>query len=617
MNKKLLPLFLLAGLIVSCGPTSNPSGPVSGGDEPTTETSVPNSPYTVKISAIGKTTIQVTKTVTLRTSVTNTTQKDVTWSSLNPEIASVSEKGVVTGLKAGVATIKATLDIDPNAFATIDITVEDAAKPTEIVLSGNEGITVGWVGETLQLNAKALPEEASSVVTWTSTDDSIAKVSETGLVEFLSKGEVVISAISAADPTISAEAYFMVKYGTFDTARGSQKWDFSNQGENVDPYIEISASNPDDSAGFHSAWYAHEKSTKFYATATFKVHELTKNTWDWQGFGLGSGISDGDSRFFTYSPHSPIQTNNNFNKIILRDRPESWGSLTNRTQQWGIRGLNQILLEDEVKISMLRDGNNYYYLINDEVYWFDINDKYDGIDTAPYVCTYDIPVKVTDFEYTTDASRIDTYLSSAEYQKTFYPSNNFVKYESDAKFSFTSTQLINKDHRVASLGDKGFVVKNFEVEFDVSDMTFNNEVSSNRGLTVNFSRYDNADVVDSICIGPSAWQDNDRAIVGRFQKWAWPQSYASEAGVSDWFETTDTVKADGGEKSHVKITRYIENEISWFTLEIDGTSFSFPESKNGKYNAPRSTYLGGYLVWLGGEYTSCSIENFVFKSNVQ
>ena len=63
------------------------------------------SQYVMKITAIGSTTIQVDKTLTLRTQVTGTNQKDVTWSSLNPEIATVSEKGVVTGVSAGEAKI--------------------------------------------------------------------------------------------------------------------------------------------------------------------------------------------------------------------------------------------------------------------------------------------------------------------------------------------------------------------------------------------------------------------------------------------------------------------------------------------------------------------------------
>ena len=160
MKSKILPILLLAGLVVSCGPSGDPSTPTTGGSEPTSGPSV-ESPYTIKITAIGSTTIQVTKTLTLRTTVSGTTQKDVTWSSENPEIATVTEKGVVTGVGAGVATIKATLNIDPNCVATIKVTVEEAAKPTSITITGNENTAIGWVGEALQLSATAEPAEAS------------------------------------------------------------------------------------------------------------------------------------------------------------------------------------------------------------------------------------------------------------------------------------------------------------------------------------------------------------------------------------------------------------------------------------------------------------------------
>ena len=101
MKSKILPILLLAGLVVSCGPSGDPSTPTTSGNEPTSGPSV-ESPYTIKITAIGSTTIQVTKTLTLRTTVSGTTQKDVTWSSENPEIATVSDRGVVTGVGAGL-----------------------------------------------------------------------------------------------------------------------------------------------------------------------------------------------------------------------------------------------------------------------------------------------------------------------------------------------------------------------------------------------------------------------------------------------------------------------------------------------------------------------------------
>ena len=82
-----------AGGLVACNVDDGGNQGGNTGDE--------QSQYTMKITAIGSTTIQVSRTLTLRTQVTGTNQKDVTWSSLNPDIATVSDRGVVTGVSEG------------------------------------------------------------------------------------------------------------------------------------------------------------------------------------------------------------------------------------------------------------------------------------------------------------------------------------------------------------------------------------------------------------------------------------------------------------------------------------------------------------------------------------
>lgn len=619
---KLLSLLLLAGLVVSCGnPGATSTEPGQGTTPPAGETTTApvESPYTIKISAIGSATIQVGKTVTLRTTVTGTTQKDVTWSSLSESIATVSEKGVVTGVSAGKATIRATLNIDPNCFADFTVTVEEAAKPTSLTINKDNLPTVGWVGEEVQLKVAIEPAEASNQLNYVSSDPEIASVSETGLISFLSRGEVVIEVQSKVDTSISDTVSFEVKYGTFDTTKGSQNWTFDYQDEGENSYIELSDAEDSISGGYHAAWFGHKTGKVFYAEATFKITRLTSNSWDWMGIGLGSGLSDSDARFFTYSPHSPSQTANNYNKFILRDRPESWGALTNRTQIWGEHGLQGILLEDDIKIAMLRNGNEYYYLINDEVYWQDVHDLYGNVETSPFIISYDIPVKVSKWYYTTDEAEVLAKLDTPDYKKSFYPAYDNVTYVDDSNFSFNSINTLSKDHKVRSLGDKAKLVGNFEIEFDVKDMAFNSQKSCFTGLTVNLSRYDNADVVDTMAIGRSAIQNNDNAIIGRFVKWSYPQSMESSGAIQDYYETEATVKDDAAEKSHVVIRREIDydKERANFYLTVDGVNYEFPiDIKDRATTTPYSTYMGAYIIWVAGEYSSSSIENFVFRSNI-
>ena len=616
----LLSLALVNACVLSMTACKEPGGSSLPSVEPSTPSTPVESQYSIKITAIGSTTILTSKTLSLRTAVSGTTQKDITWSSSDDSIATVSEKGTVTGISAGTVTITATLVLDPNCKATIKVTVEEAAKPTAVNIVNNFTNNTGWVGESMQLSSVVEPSTANSMVTWSSSNSDVATITETGYLTFLKEGSVTIYATSKDDSSVVGTLTLAVKKGAFYTNIGSSSWNYAHQSDESNPYIDIDASNDDNSAGLHSAFFATEASTKFYSEATFKAIKLTSDTWDWQGFGVGTGLSNNDLRIFSYSPHSPIQTANNHNKIVLRDVPEQWGTgITNRSQVWGEHDLNRFELTDNIKIAMLRNGNEYYYLIDDEVYWYDNSDKYDGVATKPMLFAYDMPVKVSNYSVTTDEEFINEKLNGAEFKKSFYAAYNNVDYESDSKFSFNNTETLSKDHKVRSIGDKAKLVKNFEIEFDVENMKFNSEKSCHRGLTINLSRYDNADIVDTISIGRSAQQENGNGIIGRFTKWDYPSNMENPNAIKDWFETTSIVKQSAASKSHVKIVREIDadKEIANFRLFVDGVEYKFDIGKSKEVNGATSVYTGAYIIWVAGEYASCDVSNFVFRSNVQ
>ena len=358
--------FGLTGL-VACGGEH-------GGSESTSSTSVYTGDYRVTVQAIGSTTITVSNTVQLRSSVTGTTEKDVIWSSSDEEIASVSDRGLVTGLKEGEVTITASLAIEPACKASINVTVLGAPSATSVTISGADD-RQQWVGEYLQLGVEVLPEDASSLVDWSSSNQEVATVDATGLVSFLSEGEVTITARSKDTPTVLDEATFTVSEGIFYSNQGSPYWDISKQADASDPKVELPADTP---TGYHSLYFAHVKSENYYVEASFKITAIT-SSWVWQGIGLGSGLSESDTRYFIFSPRVDGQ-GNDYNKQIVKDLPnESWPAITTRSQVWGQNGLNEIdYLNSEVKIGMLRHGNEHYWLINDKVMWYDNSTKYEG-----------------------------------------------------------------------------------------------------------------------------------------------------------------------------------------------------------------------------------------------
>ncbi|WP_158551693.1 Ig-like domain-containing protein [Collinsella sp. TF10-11AT] len=137
-------------------------------------------------------------TLTATVEPNNATNKNVSWSSSDPEVATVAD-GVVTPVKAGAATITVTTE-DGEYSATCKVTVIQPA--TGITLDKQKVTLVGAATE--QLKATVVPAEADQTVVWKSSNDSVATVDQTGKVTSVSKGAATITA-STEDGTYSQD----------------------------------------------------------------------------------------------------------------------------------------------------------------------------------------------------------------------------------------------------------------------------------------------------------------------------------------------------------------------------------------------------------------------------
>ncbi len=81
-------------------------------------------------------TIKVNKTFKIKKTLnlTNSQIKEYAFTSSNTRVASVSEKGVVTGVKKGTTTITVTSITDNSVFATINVTVKNRYTPKKLRL---------------------------------------------------------------------------------------------------------------------------------------------------------------------------------------------------------------------------------------------------------------------------------------------------------------------------------------------------------------------------------------------------------------------------------------------------------------------------------------------------
>jgi len=145
---------------------------------------------------------QITATVQPATA----TNRNVTWTTSNNAIATVSTTGLVTGLSPGTATITATTVND--LYATVTITV-GGVPPTRIDLTPATGSVA--MGGTLTLVPTFQPANSDTSVNWTSSNTALATVSAEGVVTPVAVGgPVTITATSAANSSITAVAVLAV-----------------------------------------------------------------------------------------------------------------------------------------------------------------------------------------------------------------------------------------------------------------------------------------------------------------------------------------------------------------------------------------------------------------------
>ena len=142
---------------------------------------------------ITSTVISVTEgekiTLTAKVSPENATNKTVTWSSSDEKVAIVDEKGVVTGVKAGKATITAKAG---EKSATVEITVIKLVAGVKITSTVKEVVE----GSTITLTAEVSPADATNPkITWSSNDEEVATVdASTGVVTGVKAGSATITA---------------------------------------------------------------------------------------------------------------------------------------------------------------------------------------------------------------------------------------------------------------------------------------------------------------------------------------------------------------------------------------------------------------------------------------
>ncbi len=121
--------------------------------------------------------------------------KNLTWSTTDPEVATVSKDGKVTAQGMGACVIRATV-ADATAYAKYQV-AECRVTVIPNVAMSRATLPMFIDNEPYQLEAAVSPDNAGKELIWATTDETVATVDETGKVTAQGLGECVIRATIA------------------------------------------------------------------------------------------------------------------------------------------------------------------------------------------------------------------------------------------------------------------------------------------------------------------------------------------------------------------------------------------------------------------------------------
>ncbi|MEO6526130.1 MAG: Ig-like domain-containing protein [Gemmatimonadaceae bacterium] len=199
----------VASPYVAVSPTFAGSVPISVTRAPVSIVVV--APTTLRLPAGG--TRQLAATV--RDATGTVLQRPVTWSSSDATVASVSAAGLVAATAPGVATMTATAE---GAVGGASVIVDPVAVSAVVVTPSSASVAIGG---SVALSASVRDATGSAlsgrVVTWTTSNPTIASVAPNGLVTGVGAGSATVTAMSEGRSGSAAVSVARAKKGVAAT----------------------------------------------------------------------------------------------------------------------------------------------------------------------------------------------------------------------------------------------------------------------------------------------------------------------------------------------------------------------------------------------------------------
>ncbi len=461
--------------------------------------------------------------------------------------------------------------VDKNSTTSTNSTsISTSSKiedPLKVEILGND---LMWMDETLTLTLE-FSKETTEAVSWTSSDETVATVNAEGVVTPLKVGTVTITVTGVSDVTVTDSIEITIKDTIIDTRINDGGWDFTGLKSDT-PVLKTKA----DAGAYPYNKYANFKNVtgqKYYAEATFKVTDYnTGNTWN--RFAIGHRDLE-NNKFRAYHVSRGTGDASSIKTIVMDETTVNgdvqWGTTTDRSQVWN-QGGRSTWTFDAMKIATLRDGNKFYYFVNDELSWVEsVEAKFDGVDTLPSITVSDLNLEITNLYATSDEAIVNEKLNAKATKSLFYPTfaDRVVIDESGDKPSITFNNNDQwpcdniKDFAAWSKGDALTIPAGksgiFSFDFTVNVFGSDSE-SSYCGLT--FKEYDNPKEMRTIMLGKykaiaNAWGWDGGMNIGSSGTWDLDQG-----------EFASSIKAEQTYK--VVISAMVQDNYRNYSITVDG-----------------------------------------------
>lgn len=132
------------------------------------------------------------QTATISAEVTGTTNQGVTWTVHNPDIATVSQTGLITPVADGQTFVTVRSEAEPSVNRSVVVNV------VSTIVTTTPTSMWSWVGGPTRQLAVAVENNDNTAVTWHTTNAAVATVDQDGVVTPVGTGSAEIYAQSVA-----------------------------------------------------------------------------------------------------------------------------------------------------------------------------------------------------------------------------------------------------------------------------------------------------------------------------------------------------------------------------------------------------------------------------------